>query len=158
MSQSEQRAIDAGSFISGLSRTLAAANGYLVERMHAAGLENLVPSHGDILIQLFDHDGMSMQELSAKIGRDPSTVTALVKKLVDIGYVQTKKSDKDKRRIEVSLTHTGRGFKKEFESISRDLVKIQMLDIDSDDFEATCRTLIRIKKNFSEAILKESEE
>ena len=70
MSQIEQRAIDAGSFISGLSRTLAAANGYLVERMHAAGLENLVPSHGDILIQLFEHAGAFGENRPRSFNRD----------------------------------------------------------------------------------------
>ena len=153
MSQNERRAIDAGSFISGLSRTLAAANGYLLERMHEAGLKNLVPSHGDILNQLFDHESMTMQELSANIGRDPSTVTTLVKKLVDAGYVQTKKGDKDKRRTEVSLTHKGSALKREFASISESLCRVQMTDIDVDDFETTCKTLAKIRENFNRAII-----
>ena len=91
-----------GSFVNMLSQTLTAANAYLVSLLSQAGLKDLVPSHGDILVALFAQETITMQELSEKIHRDPSTITALVKKLVLGGYVQTQKSVTDKRRTEVS--------------------------------------------------------
>lgn len=77
-----------GDIVSLMSRTLGAANRYLVELMAREGLAGIVPSHGDILMQLFAHDAMSMAALAEAIGKDPSTVTALVRKLANAGYVE----------------------------------------------------------------------
>lgn len=159
----EQRASDAsattntaeGSFVSMLSQTLAAANTYLVSLLSQAGLKDLVPSHGDILVALFAQETVTMQELSEKIHRDPSTITALVKKLVLGGYVQTQKSVTDKRRTEVSLTPKGKSLRSAFETISTTLVSTQMQGIDADAFAVTCATLNQIRANFIAANQKE---
>ena len=131
------------SFVNTLSQTLTAANAYLV------------PSHGDILVALFAQETVTMQELSEKIHRDPSTITALVKKLVLGGYVQTQKSVTDKRRTEVSLTPKGKSLRSTFETISTTLVNTQMEGIDADAFAITCATLNQIRANFIAANQKE---
>ena len=53
-----------GSFVNTLSQTLTAANAYLVSLLSQAGLKDLVPSHGDILVALFAQETVTMQELS----------------------------------------------------------------------------------------------
>lgn len=159
----EQRAPEAspttntaeGSFVSALSQTLTAANAYLILLLSQAGLRDLVPSHGDILVALFAQETVTMQELSEKIHRDPSTITALVKKLVLGGYVQTQKSSIDKRRTEVSLTSKGKSLRSTFETISTTLVSTQMEGIDADAFAITCATLNQIRANFIAANQKE---
>ena len=143
-----------GSFVNMLSQTLTAANAYLVSLLSQAGLKDLVPSHGDILVALFAQETITMQELSEKI-RDPSTITALVKKLVLGGYVQTQKSVTDKRRTEVSLTPKGKSLRSTFETISTTLVNTQMEGIDADAFAITCATLNQIRANFIAANQKE---
>ena len=77
--------------VSVVARTRALANRYLVQQMGVRGLEGLVTSHGDVLLQLFAEDGLPMRELAARVYRDPSTVTTLVKKLADAGYVRTER-------------------------------------------------------------------
>ena len=144
-----------GSFVNMLSQTLTAANAYLVSLLSQAGLKDLVPSHGDILVALFAQETITMQELSEKIHRDPSTITALVKKLVLGGYVQTQKSVTDKRRTEVSLTPKGKSLRSTFETISTTLVNTQMEGIDADAFAITCATLNQIRANFIAANQKE---
>ena len=70
-----------------LARTLGLANRFLLEQLEQYGLAGIAPSHGDILVQLFAHGELPMSELAQRIGRDPSTVTALVRKLAAGGYV-----------------------------------------------------------------------
>lgn len=140
------------SFINYLSQTLAAANAYLTQQLHDAGLEGVVPSHGSILIQLFEQKTITMQELSERIHRDPSTVTALVKKLVDGGYVETHKSDEDRRRTEVSLTSKGKRMRRSFERISTDLRAVQMQGIDPEEFATACKVLAQVRANFQETL------
>lgn len=144
-----------GSFVNTLSQTLTAANAYLISLLSQAGLKDLVPSHGDILVALFAHEMVTMQALSEKIHRDPSTITALVKKLVMGGYVQTQKSVTDKRCTEVSLTKKGKSLRLAFETISTTLVSTQMQGIDTDAFAITCATLNQIRANFIAANQKE---
>lgn len=144
-----------GSFVNTLSQTLTAANTYLVSLLSQAGLKDLVPSHGDILVALFAQETVTMQELSEKIHRDPSTITALVKKLVLGGYVQTQKSVTDKRRTEVSLTPKGKSLRSTFEMISATLVNTQMKGVDAEAFAITCATLNQIRANFIAANQKE---
>ena len=146
-----------GSFVNTLSQTLTAANAYLVSLLSQAGLKDLVPSHGDILVALFAQETVTMQELSEKIHRDPSTITALVKKLVLGGYVQTQKSVTDKRRTEVSLTSKGKSLRSTFETISTTLVNTQMEGIDADAFAITCATLNRSELISSQQIKKKKQ-
>lgn len=138
-------------FISYLSRTLAAANGYLMLLIKKEGLNSLVPSHGDILVALFDSEPIAMNDLAAIINRDPSTVTALVKKLVSAGYVETDKNPSDRRVTEVSLTPKGKSLRKAFDDISDKLTEVMMDGIDAEAYSITCETLGIIKRNFDTA-------
>lgn len=140
---------DEASFVSALSRTLAAANGYLMALLAEAGLCELAPSHGDILMRLFVEQPITMQRLAEAIHRDPSTVTALVRKLAQAGYVATRKGDADRRITEVSLTEKGAALRPVFEAISRQLREAQMRGVDPESFRAACAVLDRIRGNFA---------
>lgn len=64
-----------------------------------------------------------MMELAQKIDRDKSTLTALVKKLVAMDYVETTKDKNDSRVTLVTLTKKGRQLKPVFDEISNILLK-----------------------------------
>ncbi len=145
-------------FINRLARTLGAANGFIADQLQANGMEGLVPSHGDILMVLFAQETVTMQGLAEKINRDPSTVTALVKKLVKEGYVETRKSEADHRVTEVSLSKQGKSMQKEFEHISAQLVEIQMQGVSESDLAITCKTLDKVRTNFIGALEKGQDE
>lgn len=149
---------EGSSLVSELSRTLAAANDYLTLLLRQAGLAQLVPSHGDILMQLFNEEPMTMQTLSERINRDPSTVTVLVKKLKNAGYVETTKGEHDRRRTEVRLTPAGRDLRAAFERISQKLLEAQMRDVSTADVAAARAVLAQIKENFAYAYQQETEE
>lgn len=139
-------------FVNCLARTLSAANQYLTMLLRDAGLVDLVPSHGEILIHLFACEPVTMQDLARSVHKDPSTMTALVRKLVEADYVSTRKSDADRRVTEVSLTAKGRSLKAAFERISSRLKGVQAKGIDADAFRTTCRTLDAIYNNFKKAV------
>ena len=74
--------------VSRISRTRAAANAFLQARLAQLGLGGLATSHGEILTALLARGEMQMGQLAGCIGRDPSTATALVKKLAALGYLR----------------------------------------------------------------------
>ena len=131
-----------GDIVSLMSRTLGAANRYLVELMAREGLAGIVPSHGDILMQLFAHDAMSMAALAEAIGKDPSTVTALVRKLAN---------PRDRRMCEVRLTDAGRALEPAMDRVSHTLITTLTNSIPAADLAATCRTMKAMQKNMSAA-------
>lgn len=140
-----------------LSRTLALSNQYLMLQVERSGLRGLASSHGDILVQLFAHDQVCMSELSQRIARDPSTVTALVKKLVAMGLAQTGKSPHDRRSTVVSLTDQGRALKDDFVEISARLEAVWHDGIDDADLQTMMRVLEAVRSNMRRAIEEESD-
>lgn len=134
--------------ISVISRTLASANHMLATLLSEEGIDNLVPSHGDILMQLFANDELSMAELASAIGKDPSTVTALVKKLADAGYVKTEKSEMDRRVTNVGLTKKGRALESSVSNISESLIDAMESELTADRLKDVRQALLTMKDSF----------
>ena len=145
-------------FIHDMSRTISLANQYLMMQVEKGALKGIAPSHGDILSELFTTDGISMSELSQRILRDPSTVTALVRKLVDMGLVRTKKCSTDKRSVMVYITPYGLEFKEEFERISQCLIDTWSEGISEEDLQAAARVLQAVNANLHAALERENKQ
>lgn len=148
----EERSAPLQDTVNQLSRTLALANRFLIARLEQQGLVGIAPSHGDILVQLFAHDELPMSDLAQRIDRDPSTVTALIKKLAAAGYVTTSKLNDDKRITLVSLTPKGQQLQPAFESISNDLCEIQVRGIEENDLTTLNNVLRTMQDNFKTAL------
>lgn len=137
------------------SRTLSLSNRYLMMLVEQSGLKGLSPSHGEILVELFAGKPVAMSELSRRIGRDPSTITALVKKLVGMGLAQTAKRPDDRRSTMVTLTDRAKGLQADFEAISERLMAAWHEGIDPADLEVTKRVLATVRGNLAKEIGRE---
>jgi MarR family transcriptional regulator, organic hydroperoxide resistance regulator len=104
-----------------ISRIREKANRLIARELAGHNLAGIVPTHGDILVSLFLQPGLSMKSLAEIIDRDKSTVTALVDKLVRLGYVEKKPDPNDNRINLVCLTSAGRALMPDFLDISRKL-------------------------------------
>lgn len=135
-----------------ISRTRALVDQLLVTRLAGLGYPMLSPTHGDVLSQLFMRGDTCMCELSRAIGRDPSTVTALVRKLAALGFVETRKSERDRRSTVVSLTEEGLRLRAPFEQISRELRMSWEEGVDAGDLAACVRVLAAMRGNLAAAI------
>ena len=85
-------------------RIVAHANRFLVSELRRRGVTDIVPSHGDILNYLLRHDGATSTDIAVGSHRTKPTVTVLVDKLIAAGYVERRRSTKDRRETEVWLT------------------------------------------------------
>ena len=134
--------------ISLISKIREKVNRFIVSEMLKQGIDGIVTSHGDIINALFKMPRLTMAEIAEKIGRDKSTVTALVDKLVRLGYVTKERDTEDTRVVYVTLTHKGNELKPIFEAISRELLDTFYLDISEKEKEALVRILNKIYNNF----------
>jgi len=140
--------MEAKDIISLISKIKESANGFITSEMDKWGLKGLVTSHGDILDALLKGEKLTMKELADKIGRDKSTITALVDKLIKQGYVEKTRDIEDNRVVFVTLTEKGKELKPMFEKISQELLSRVYTGISQNEREELIKTLKKIKNNF----------
>lgn len=133
-----------------ISKIHAQSASFLKSELQVRGLPEMVSSHGNILFQLSKNDKMAMHELSEAIHRDKSTVTALVNKLKEQGYVERIQSESDSRVVYVRLTEKGKTYTVETGAISSALNEKCFAGFTESQKDALYEFLARISKNFAE--------
>ena len=131
-----------------ISKIHAQSSSFLKQELQNRGLPEMVSSHGNILFQLSKNERMSMRELASAIHRDKSTVTALVNKLREQGYVERIQSEQDSRVFFVCLTEKGRRYTVETQAISSCLNKKCFEGMSEDDKNSLYSLLSCVSKNF----------
>ena len=120
-------------------------NRFIIDSLHNNGITGLVPSHGDILVILYKYEKLTMKNIAGKIHRTKPTVTVLVNKLEEQGYVKRVKSDKDSRVTYIILTEKGKGFKPLFEKISDELCKMLYKNLSENEAETLDKILEKMR-------------
>jgi DNA-binding MarR family transcriptional regulator len=123
------------------------ANQFLVRQLRARHLEGLAPSHGEILGALVWQGPLPMTEIARFIEKDKSTVTALVGKLVRLGYVRKSRHASDGRISLISLTEKGEALKAEIREIGRGLRERSYRGLSNEEEETLIRLLTKIDEN-----------
>ncbi len=124
------------------------SNKYLLKEMEKLGLQNIALSHADILAALFKYEEATMTEIADTIHRERSTVTTLVSKLINLGYISSKKDPHDSRSSIIFLTEKGLKLKTGFDEISQKLYEREYKGISDEDKEVFKRVLKKIYDNF----------
>lgn len=124
------------------------ANGYILEQLEARGYGDIATSHGDILSQLYRKKEMNMTELAQCIGRDKSTLTVLVRKLENLGYVERTISAEDQRVRLLRLTPKAEDFYPVFMEIAEGLNEKAFRDFEDYEIEMLRAILGRVIDNF----------
>lgn len=123
-------------------------NRFIESEMMKQGIEGLGTSHGDIIYALFHTPRLMMADISKRIGKDKSTVTALVDKLVRLGYVTKERDPEDARVVHAVLTSKGRKLEPVFERISQDMLEVFYTGISEEEKAVLLRILKKIYSNF----------
>ena len=131
-----------------IARVRDKAYGFIIRELNKKKITGLVPSHGGIMSALFRNDRMSMKDVAARIGRDKSTVTALVDKLMRAGYVSKEKGAGDTRITYLCMTPKGRSLERDFDEISRKLVATAFRGFSQQEREDIVRGITKMLGNF----------
>jgi DNA-binding MarR family transcriptional regulator len=134
--------------ISVISTIREKSNKLLIHEMAERNIKGLVTSHGDILVALFEKQVLTMKEIAGRIEKDKSTVTALIDKLIKLGYVKKQSDHQDSRVVLVALTEKGRNLQTDFDEISSKLLSTVYKGISDNDKKTVLAILNRIKQNF----------
>ena len=105
-----------------ISKTKEKMIKFIEQKLKENDLNDIVPSHGNILTALYESNGkLTMKEIAKKIGKDKSTVTSLVEKLITSEYIKKEKCTQDKRVTHITLTNKGREIENVFNLISSEV-------------------------------------
>jgi len=133
-----------------LSKTKKKMIKFIESQLIEEGIEDLVPAYGNILTVLYNNNGrLMMKDIAAIVGKDKSTITALIKSLMKLGYVNKIKSEKDKRITYIELTKKSYGVKDKFDKISNELNKKAYKGFSEEEKEMFLRLLKKMNNNFS---------
>ena len=142
--------MDTTGIIALISTVRGHAYRFIQRELDARGMKGLAPSHGAILSLLFRSEEVAMSEIAKSIDRDKSTVTTLVRKLAEHGYVTRRKDPNDSRVTYVKLTPAGRALEPDFRAISRALLRRTYRGFTGAEKAGLVRSLERIRHNWEE--------
>lgn len=131
------------------SRISEKAHRLIIRELENNGIHGIVPSHGSILAMLFSGTKYTMRELADKINRTKPTVTVLVDKLVELGYVIKEKSVEDSRVTFISLTEKGAALQPVYVAVSDKLNVAVYQNLSEEEAELVEKLLDKINQNLS---------
>jgi len=70
-----------------------------------------------VMLALWDHNPLSVKEVSAQLLHEPATISPLLKRLEDMGYVRRQANAQDARALDVELTAEGVALKEKARAV-----------------------------------------
>ena len=99
--------------------------GRVFERLLAShGIDQFNGAQGRILFVLWDHDNISIGELSEKTGLAKTTLTSMLDRLESSGHVQRVFDPEDRRKVNIRLTDAAKGLKGQYDAVSLKMSEI----------------------------------
>ncbi|RLV57146.1 MarR family transcriptional regulator [Aeromicrobium phragmitis] len=102
-----------------------------------------------VMLALWQHDRLGLTELSSTLALDPGTVSPLIKRLEQRGYVERLRSSQDGRSLEITLTEQGRALREQ--ALTVPTTMLERLGMSLDDLERTNAVLRSIIDESREA-------
>lgn len=107
---------------------------------------------------LYDHPGASAQEMVECIRVDKGTLTKVIKKLTQFGYVEVVTSESDRRMKHLYLTEKAVPAAKRIKEIHSNFYSILCSNIQPSDIQQTERTMEQMMENINQKICHRMEE
>lgn len=99
------------------------------------------------MLVLWEKDGISVKTLSEELYLDSGTLTPLLKKLENQGYLTRERKEDDERVVIVKLTERGRALKEKARTIPYDLSRsIFPYEIDEEELKQHIESLDEVMK------------
>ena len=107
---------------------------------------------------IYDHPGTSAQEMVEYIRVDKATLTKVVKRLVQIGYIKVTEDEKDRRIKRLYLTNLAIPAAKRIKEIHNSFYETLCMDIPPEDVHLAEKTMKHMVENINRKIWHRMEE
>lgn len=95
------------------------------------------------IIALWEEDNQTVKALGEKLFLESNTLTPILKKLEELGYLRRQRDPADERQVIVSLTEEGRRLREK--GAQRTLVKATGMS--ADEFVRTQKSIVKLRDN-----------
>ncbi|MCB4797940.1 MarR family winged helix-turn-helix transcriptional regulator [Neotamlana laminarinivorans] len=100
-----------------------------------------------VMLILWEHNALSLKSIGEKLSLDSGTLTPLIKRLLSKELVIKKRSEKDERIVNISLTEKGKALKTEAQCIPEELMSIMNLTNEElENFRETIKKILNKRK------------
>ncbi len=125
--------------------------GFLISKIHQLSgrifsrklkehkIEEINPAQGRIMFVLWRNDEISINDLAKKTSLGKSTLTSMLDRLEESGFIRRVPSKKDRRKILIKRTEKDKSFQQQYVTVSHDMTKLFYKGFSKeeiDDFEA----------------------
>jgi len=105
------------------------------------------PAQGRILFVLWREDGVPIRELAKRTSLGKSTLTSMLDRLEEAGYIARERSETDRRVVLVRRTDKDRAAQAAYERVSAAMADVFYRGLTDDEIGTFERTLERILDN-----------
>lgn len=129
----------------------------LMTQVYAEYLDQLNLTYLQFLVMnlLWTKDKVTLKSLGDRLYLDSGTLTPLINRLSETGYLKKEKSKKDEREVFIGLTAKGRNLQKKSSHIPKDM--FCKLDVTFERFEEIRNGVQEILKNLNHQKLKQKQ-
>lgn len=118
--------------------------------LQKAGIEEFNGAQGRILYVLWQEDDLPIVELSVRTGLAKTTLTGMLDRMEERGFIQRIHDRQDRRQIRIRLTEDAKKLSGRYEEVSTDMNRIFYRDFTDREIKEFENTLRRILLNLSD--------
>jgi len=134
--------------------------GHLMGTLHRALKRNydrqlkhfgLTPCQLEVLMVLWEEDGILLSELGRRVSRDGPTITGVIDRMVKKILVKRKRGSRDRRVVRVILTAKGKSMKEQLSVTRRQVLEKIAKNLSSKEIRSLESVLLKMMNNMEEA-------
>lgn len=114
------------------------------------GLSDFNGAQGRILYVLWQEDGLMMKEISNRTSLAKTTLTSMLRRMKDQGFIYYEQSEKDNRQTLIFLAKKARDLFNDYQNVSEQMKEIFYRNLSDLEIDLLEGLLERIKNNLQE--------
>lgn len=124
-------------------------NEFLKKKLKEIENNEILPSHGSLLYIVYKNGGrIQIKDIYDTLLKQKSTITEMIKRLVNLGYLEKETCINDKRVTYVRATEKALKFQPEFNRISDELLEKLYFNFSKEEKDELVRLVFKSIKNF----------
>lgn len=101
---------------------------------------------------LIAHAQMNQKEIAQKLRITEATLSVRIKRLVDMGFIERKLNEDDKRHYYIVLSSQGKAVIEEMKRDFHYVHQVVCKDLTDEDYQSVLKVVKKIKRNLKEEI------
>ena len=113
----------------------------------------LTPCQFEVLMILWEEEGILLSELGRRVSRDGPTITGVIDRMENKILVKRKRDNHDRRAVRVVLTSKSKGMKEQLSATKKRVLQKIARNLSSKEIASLESVLAKMMKNMEEELL-----